>query len=200
MWFTISSVMISSKIPSRLQLWTMSSTPGFPSNKYLLMGWGGSVDVQHSLLYISEPFLAFLALFGLGQGHFFVAEGPAVSGSGCGGFLRFSFISDKNSSSYDTSVASIISLKSESLKSKSLSSVSDVNSFMSWSFCRGFVCMPCFDAILEMKNSNDYIIKKLDLTQLFWAGIFWRDGIEPKLILESETNVIEFLQILLNVA
>ena len=71
---------------------------------------------------------------------------------------------------------------------------------MSWSFYRGFVCMPCFDAILEMKNSNDYIIKKLDLTQLFWAGIFWRDGIEPKLILESETNVIEFLQILLNVA
>ena len=127
--------MISSKLSSRLQLWTMSFTPGFPSNKYLLMGWGGSVDVQHSLLYVSEPFLAFLALFGLGQGHFFVAEGPAVSGSVCGGFLRFSFISDKNSSSYDTSVASIISLKSESLKSKRLSSVSNVNPFRSWSFC-----------------------------------------------------------------
>ena len=61
--------------------------------------------------------------------------------------------------------------------------------------------MPCFDdTILELKISNHYIIKKLDLTQLLQAGIFWRDGIGPKLILESQTNVIEFLQILLSVA
>ena len=50
-----------------------------------------------------------------------------------------------------------------------------------------------------MKN-NDYIIRKLDLTRLFQAGNFWRDGIGPKLIVESETNVIEFLQISLRVA
>ena len=50
-----------------------------------------------------------------------------------------------------------------------------------------------------MKNSNDYI-KKLDLTTLFKAGNFWRDGIEPKLILESEANFIDFPQILLSVA
>ena len=60
--------------------------------------------------------------------------------------------------------------------------------------------MSCFDyTILEMKNSNDYISKKLDLTTLLQAGNFWRDGIEPKLILETETNGIEFLQILLSV-
>ena len=56
------------------------------------------------------------------------------------------------------------------------------------------------DAILEMKNGNDYIIKKLDLKTLYQDGNFWKDGIEPKLALESETNVIEFLQILLSVA
>ena len=56
------------------------------------------------------------------------------------------------------------------------------------------------DAILEIKNSKGYIIKKLDLTTLFQAGNIWRDGIEPKLILETETNVIEFLQILLSEA
>ena len=50
-----------------------------------------------------------------------------------------------------------------------------------------------------MKNSNDYISKKLDLTTLLQAGNFWRDGIEPKVILETETNGIEFLQILLSV-
>ena len=43
-----------------------------------------SVDVQHSSSYLSEPFLAFLALFNLGLGRFFGAEEPAVSGSGCG--------------------------------------------------------------------------------------------------------------------
>ena len=53
--------------------------------------------------------------------------------------------------------------------------------------------------MLEMKNNNDYI-KKLGLTTLFQAGNSWRDGIEPKLIVESETNVIEFLQISLRVA
>ena len=60
--------------------------------------------------------------------------------------------------------------------------------------------MSCFDyTILEMKNSNDYISKKLDMTTLLQARNFWRDGIEPKLILETETNGIEFLQILLSV-
>ena len=45
--------------------------------------------------------------------------------------------------------------------------------------------MLCFDdAILEMKNSSDNIIKKLDLTTLFQAENFWREGIESKLVLE----------------
>ena len=61
--------------------------------------------------------------------------------------------------------------------------------------------MSCFDdAILEMRNSNDYISKKLDLTTLFQVGNFWKGGIEPKCSLGSETNVIEFLQILLSAA
>ena len=61
--------------------------------------------------------------------------------------------------------------------------------------------MPCFDdVILEMKNDNDYIGKKLDLITLCQGGNYWRDRITPKLILESETNVLRFLQILLSVA
>ena len=60
--------------------------------------------------------------------------------------------------------------------------------------------MPCFeDAILEMKSNNDCISKKLDLTTFLQPGNFWRDGIGPKFSLGSETNVIEFLPILLNV-
>ena len=55
--------------------------------------------------------------------------------------------------------------------------------------------MPCFDdAILEMKNENDYISKKLDLAILCQAANYWRDRIAPKLILESETSVLNFLQ------
>ena len=42
------------------------------------------------------------------------------------------------------------------------------------------------DAILEMKNSNDYILKKLILTTFFQVGHLWRGGAEPKLI--SEVN------------
>ena len=134
MWSTISSVTISSKNSSESQLWTIKFTPGCPSNKCLLIGWGGSVDAQYSSLYLSEPFLAFLALFGLDQERFFGAEGPAASGSGCDHSSRFSFLSDKNSSSDHTSVASIISLKPESRKSESSSSVSKINSTISWSF------------------------------------------------------------------
>ena len=48
------------------------------------MGCGGSVDVQHSSLYLSEPFLVFLALFGLGLKRFFVREAGSISGSCCG--------------------------------------------------------------------------------------------------------------------
>ena len=40
--------------------------------------------MQRSSSYLSEPFLAFLALFDLGLGRFFGVEEPAVSGSGCG--------------------------------------------------------------------------------------------------------------------
>ena len=83
------------------------------------------------------------------------------------------FSSSENSSSDDTSVASMISSKSESLKSQSSSSVSNINSRISWSFRRGFIYMLFFDdAILKIKNSNDYIIKKLDLTKLYQAGNF----------------------------
>ena len=173
----------------------MSFTPDCQSDECILMGWGGSVDVQQSWLYLSEPFLPFLALFGLVLGRFFGAEAPAVSGSGCGGF------SSGNSSSYDPSAASTISSKSDSFKSASSSSISNINSTISWLFPRDFVRMFFFDdAILEIKNSKGYIIKKLDLTTLSQAGNFWRDEIEPKLILEKETNVIEFIQILLSEA
>ena len=145
------------------------------------MGWGGLVDVQHNSQY--------LTLFGLGLGRFF--GGPAVSGSDCGGSLRFSFICYKISSSDDTSVVFIIFSKSESLKSESSSSVSNTNSTIYLSFCRDFVRMLCFDdVILEMENSNDNISKKLSLTTLCEAGNYRRDRIEPKFILENKPMLL----------
>ena len=71
--------MISSNVYSRSQLLSLAFTPACQSNKCLLMGWGGLVDVQHCSLYLSESFLAFLTLFDLGLGSFFDVEEPGVS-------------------------------------------------------------------------------------------------------------------------